>query len=111
MERRINRLSRLLLLVSVSSIFSISLLFGQADQGAITGTVKDATGGVIQNAKVSLTNEGTQFQLQSVTDQAGGSVAMGNTAIYSGKDVSPKGVVAAAEVSRETKLSFDDFLQ
>ncbi len=71
MERKVNSLFRLLLLVSVSSLFSIPILFGQADQGAITGTVKDSTGGVIQNAKVSLTNEGTQFQLQSTTDQAG----------------------------------------
>jgi hypothetical protein len=50
---------------------AVPILWGQADQGAITGTVKDSSGAVVPNANVSLTNEGTNLKLQATTDQAG----------------------------------------
>ena len=50
---------------------AVTTVWGQADQGAITGTVKDSSGGVVQNANVSLTNQDTNLQLQATTDQAG----------------------------------------
>src|SRR5271166_809209 len=34
-------------------------IFGQVDTGAISGTIKDTSGGTIAGARVTLTNEGT----------------------------------------------------
>lgn len=45
--------------------------FGQADQGAITGLVQDATGAVVSNADVKLTNTDTGLTLQTQTDNSG----------------------------------------
>lgn len=44
---------------------------GQVDQGAIIGTVQDASGAVIPNAQVTLTSTDTQLVLQSTTDASG----------------------------------------
>jgi len=41
--------------------------FAQVDTGALLGTVKDASGAVIPNAKVTLTNEGTSLTLTTTT--------------------------------------------
>ena len=46
-------------------------VWGQADQGAITGTIRDSSGAVVPNAKVSLTNIDTNLTLQTATDQSG----------------------------------------
>ncbi len=53
-------------------LFVAQGLYAQVDTGAITGTVKDASGAVIPGAKVTLTNEGTSFSVSTVTDTAGG---------------------------------------
>src|SRR5271170_1978145 len=47
-------------------------LFGQVDEGAITGTVQDQTGAVVANAKVTLLNKDVGLTLESTTDSAGG---------------------------------------
>ena len=39
----------------------------QVDTGALLGTVKDASGAVIPNARVTLTNEGTSFAQTTTT--------------------------------------------
>jgi hypothetical protein len=44
---------------------------GQTDQGAITGTVTDTQGAVIQNATVTITNLDTQLQLTTKTNASG----------------------------------------
>ena len=44
---------------------------GQADQGAITGLITDATGAAIPNAKVTLTNTETGLVLHAGTDASG----------------------------------------
>ncbi|MDT7814771.1 MAG: hypothetical protein QOJ42_4687 [Acidobacteriaceae bacterium] len=44
---------------------------GQMDQGSIVGTVLDATGAAIPNAKVTLTNEQTGFTLERTADGSG----------------------------------------
>jgi len=54
----------------VGSIWSRTA-YGQADQGAIVGLVKDATGAAIPNAQVTLTNVDTGFALQTQTDGGG----------------------------------------
>lgn len=40
-----------------------SPLYAQVDTGAILGTIKDQSGAVVPNAKMTLTNEGTSFSL------------------------------------------------
>jgi hypothetical protein len=44
---------------------------GQMDQGSIVGTVLDATGAAIANAKVTLANEQTGFTLERTADGSG----------------------------------------
>jgi hypothetical protein len=61
--------------LNVRSVFCLLLAavapcFGQVDAGSILGTVRDSTGAVIRNAKVTLTNEGTG---QTQTVQSGSS--------------------------------------
>lgn len=45
--------------------------FGQTDTGTILGSVTDASGGVIPNAKVRIENQGTNLTLVLSTDQLG----------------------------------------
>lgn len=47
------------------------MLFGQLDQGAITGVVTDTTGAVVPHAHIQLTNTDTNFVLQTQTDGSG----------------------------------------
>ncbi len=49
----------------------VRLLFGQADQGTITGVAQDPSGAVIGNADVTLTNVDEGIVLKSRTDGAG----------------------------------------
>src|SRR3982074_3428862 len=46
-------------------------IFGQVDTGAISGTVKDTSGGVVAGAKGTLTNEGTGVSISSATSSIG----------------------------------------
>ena len=71
MERSVGRSKLRPLFPAFLALAFASILWGQADQGAITGTIKDPTGGVVQNATVSLTNEDTNLTLQTTSDQAG----------------------------------------
>src|SRR2546427_3359969 len=48
-----------------------ALLFGQSDRGSITGSVKDQTGAVVPDAKVTATNLGTQVQTTVMTTPTG----------------------------------------
>jgi hypothetical protein len=45
--------------------------FAQVDAGAISGTVKDSSGGVISGAKVTLANEDTSQQLSTTSGSDG----------------------------------------
>ena len=56
---------------SCSLFIAPIICFGQVDAGSILGTVRDTTGAVIRNAKVTLTNEGTG-QTQTVQSGAAG---------------------------------------
>src|SRR5271155_4076000 len=59
-------------------LFAATLLFGvgplqaQVDTGTILGTVKDTSGGSINGATVTLTNEGTDASLSLTTGSDGG---------------------------------------
>lgn len=48
-----------------------SVAFGQRDLGTVTGTVVDAQGAAVPNAKVTITNEATQVAYDTVTTDAG----------------------------------------
>lgn len=65
------RWSRLLLTCLVTLIVSAGLAIGQADQGAITGTVSDSTGARIPGAQVTLTSVDTGLVLTTKADSAG----------------------------------------
>src|SRR3954463_9359685 len=45
--------------------------FAQSDRGTITGTVADASGTLIPNAKITLVNAATQSRYDSVTSATG----------------------------------------
>ncbi len=46
-------------------------LLGQSDNASISGVVKDPSGAVVSNAKVSLRNEDTSFERQTTTNDTG----------------------------------------
>src|SRR5262245_60324361 len=52
-------------------VFSISLAPGQSTFGTIVGTLKDPAGGVIVNAKVTVTNEGTNIAKETNSSTTG----------------------------------------
>lgn len=61
----------LLLLVILTMAAPARYLFGQADQGTITGVVQDPSGAVIGNANVTLTNVDLGQVLKTKSDGAG----------------------------------------
>ncbi|HKM79938.1 MAG TPA: TonB-dependent receptor [Candidatus Acidoferrum sp.] len=60
-----------LLVTFLVLLFAASLLFAQVDAGAVLGTITDQSGGVINGAKVVLTNEGTGASLTFTTSSDG----------------------------------------
>ena len=67
MRRHGFSLRYLLLGLAVLAVFILTSvkLHAQADTGSIQGTIKDQSGAVIPNAKVALTNEGTNLTITS----------------------------------------------
>lgn len=62
-----NHLLRLCLLTLASS----ALVFAQVDAGAISGIIKDASGGVLPGTKITLTNTGTGASVSTTSGSAG----------------------------------------
>lgn len=62
---------RHLLPVVLFALFATVQLLGQADQGAITGTITDPSGAVIPNSQVTLTSSDTGLVLKTNTDASG----------------------------------------
>lgn len=48
-----------------------TLLFAQSDNSSISGIVRDPNGAVVANAKVTVRNEGNNFERQTTTNQSG----------------------------------------
>src|SRR6476646_6845837 len=61
------RCTRLLLL----AVFAAAYSFAQFDTATVLGTVRDATGSVIANAKITLRNVNTGVAATAVTNSAG----------------------------------------
>jgi len=59
-----------LILLSVS-LFSAETLCAQSDRAAITGTVRDASGGIVQDAQVTASNSETGLQTNAATNELG----------------------------------------
>ena len=57
--------------IIIFGVFAGPSLFGQVDMGTIQGTVLDSSGAVIPNAKVSLTNEGTNLTITTTANSSG----------------------------------------
>ncbi|MGB8493437.1 MAG: carboxypeptidase-like regulatory domain-containing protein [Candidatus Acidiferrum sp.] len=71
MKARFNFSCFTLLVAFLALLFAASPLFAQVDAGAILGTVTDQSGGAINGAKVTLTNEGTGASLTFATSSDG----------------------------------------
>jgi hypothetical protein len=54
----------------IASIFAPAV-FGQSDTSTIAGVVKDASGGVVASAKVTVKNEGSGVTRETVTNESG----------------------------------------
>lgn len=66
------KFSKLLVILTVALLAgSLPCLWGQADQGTITGVVQDPSGAVIANANVTLISEDTGARLTATTDGGG----------------------------------------
>ena len=72
--RLAQRAVHLMVLLAVLACGALPLL-AQFDTGTITGTVTDASGAVVPHATVTVTNVGTGFQKNLVTDPNGDFVA------------------------------------
>jgi len=72
MKARFNFSCFALLVALLVLLFAASPLFAQVDAGAILGTVTDQSGGAINGAKVTLTNEGTGAVATFTTGSDGG---------------------------------------
>ena len=72
MKARFNLSCFTFLVTLLVLLFAASPLFAQVDAGAILGTVTDQSGGAINGAKVTLTNEGTGAIATFTTGSDGG---------------------------------------
>jgi len=65
------RFLKLLVYASAAAILFAFSAFSQTVTGSIVGTVRDATGSPVQNAKVLIVNEGTNAEFQTNTNDSG----------------------------------------
>src|SRR4051812_6931809 len=70
MSTRIGRFLRFVLCVGFSTCLSVTLVFAQSDLGRISGFVKDPSGAIVPNAKISVQNK-SGLQRSTVTNESG----------------------------------------
>jgi hypothetical protein len=86
-------------------------LRAQSDTGAISGTVTDASGAVVQGAAVTATNTANGLKLSAVTGNTGGfnilAVPRGDyTVATSAKGFEPQSVVVTVTVTETQDVAF-----
>src|SRR5437868_12171500 len=64
-------MKRQLLFLFVIALFGAGAVFGQSGVGTILGTVTDASGGIVANAAVDVTNVATNVTQRTQTTSAG----------------------------------------
>ena len=67
----LSRLGRAVLATLLLQALSGAPAHAQVDTGTILGTVRDASGGVVPGASVTITHEGQSFTLTAVTRDDG----------------------------------------
>ena len=67
---------RRFLLLGLLLAWACGAAWGQSTFGSFTGTVKDSSGGLVANVKITVTNTGTGAQRTTVTDATGTYVAV-----------------------------------
>ena len=72
-DRTLSHLLKSFAFITLATLCLVALpsAFGQVDEGSVTGTVEDATGAVVPNAKVTLLNTDQGLSLVTTTDTAG----------------------------------------
>src|SRR2546428_2024724 len=58
-------------LVAISMLLVALVAFAQVQNGQFTGTVTDPSGAAVPNAKLTVTNMGTNLSVLTTTDQRG----------------------------------------
>jgi hypothetical protein len=74
LDRNVNwfgRFTHLSLTCLFLLVVQTQIVFGQVDQGSVSGTVTDASGAVIPNAKVTLLNKDVGLSLETTTKGSG----------------------------------------
>jgi hypothetical protein len=74
-EDGMNRVSSIALMLAAMLCFTVFPALAQSDAGTITGSVRDASGGVIATAQVTITNESTRFERRVQSNESGFFVA------------------------------------
>lgn len=69
------RIAIVLCIVLFAALLVASRAMAQTYEGRILGTVRDSSGGVVVNAKVTVTNAGTKLSRDLATNSAGDYVA------------------------------------
>src|SRR5260221_1333787 len=53
------------------AVATVTMAFGQSERGTIQGSVQDSSGAVIVNARVTVTNDGTNVRTNTLSNAAG----------------------------------------
>src|SRR5260370_36071462 len=78
------------------ALLAASLAFSQAVSGSLVGTLTDSSGGVVVNAKVTITDRDTGFTRTATTNESGN---------YAFPDLPPGTYTVTAEQTGFTKTS------
>ena len=100
------------LLLLLSAVVGVS---GQTIFGRISGTVKDANGGVVPSATVTVTNTATNLQRSATTDESGfytvTNLPVGNYTVSAEQKGFKKAVQADNRLAADSRLTIDFVLE
>src|SRR5215831_9651321 len=57
--------------LSATWLMITHILFAQSEVATLSGTVTDATGGILRNVSVTVTNQGTNLSVATATNETG----------------------------------------